>query len=102
MWIRFGISGTFLCLMSCECPQAHQHRVLVIFILLVYLIFIVSFIVFICSENVTYKPNCIMFVLQCYGSNPFRPVNTFTAIVDLSRSNFSIARTPLFQLKSAM
>ena len=29
-------------------------------------------------------------------------VNTFTAIVDLSRSNFSIARTPLFQLKSAM
>ena len=28
--------------------------------------------------------------------------NTFTAIVDLSRSNFSIARTPLFQLKSAM
>ena len=28
-------------------------------------------------------------------------VNTFTAIVDLSRSNFSIARTPLFQLKSA-
>ena len=29
-------------------------------------------------------------------------INTFTAIVDLSRSNFSIARTPLFQLKSAM
>ena len=29
-------------------------------------------------------------------------VNTFTAIVDLSRSNFSIARAPLFQLKSAM
>ena len=28
-------------------------------------------------------------------------VNTFTAIVDLSRSNFSIARAPLFQLKSA-
>ena len=28
-------------------------------------------------------------------------INTFTAIVDLSRSNFSIARTPLFQLKSA-
>jgi len=27
--------------------------------------------------------------------------NTFTAIVDLSRSNFSIARAPLFQLKSA-
>ena len=30
------------------------------------------------------------------------PVYTFTAIVDLSRSNFSIARAPLFQLKSAM
>ena len=30
------------------------------------------------------------------------PFNTFTAIVDLSRSNFSIAGTPLFQLKSAM
>ena len=29
-------------------------------------------------------------------------INTFTAIVDLSRSNFSIACTPLFQLKSAM
>ena len=29
-------------------------------------------------------------------------LNTFTAIVDLSRSNFSIARAPLFQLKSAM
>ena len=29
-------------------------------------------------------------------------INTFTAIVDLIRSNFSIARTPLFQLKSAM
>jgi len=29
-------------------------------------------------------------------------INTFTAIVDLGRSNFSIARTPLFQLKSAM
>ena len=29
-------------------------------------------------------------------------INTFTAIVDLSRSNFSIAHTPLFQLKSAM
>jgi len=28
--------------------------------------------------------------------------NTFTAIVDLSRSNFSIPRAPLFQLKSAM
>ena len=28
-------------------------------------------------------------------------INTFTAIVDLSRSNFSIARVPLFQLKSA-
>ena len=28
-------------------------------------------------------------------------LNTFTAIVDLSRSNFSIARAPLFQLKSA-
>ena len=28
-------------------------------------------------------------------------INTFTAIVDLSRSNFSIARPPLFQLKSA-
>ena len=31
-----------------------------------------------------------------------RYINTFTAIVDLSRSHFSIARTPLFQLKSAM
>ena len=30
-----------------------------------------------------------------------RFVNTFTATVDLSRSNFSIARAPLFQLKSA-
>jgi len=29
-------------------------------------------------------------------------INTFTAIVDLSRSNFSIARAPLLQLKSAM
>ena len=29
-------------------------------------------------------------------------INTFTVIVDLSRSNFSIARAPLFQLKSAM
>jgi len=28
-------------------------------------------------------------------------INTFTAIVDLSRSNFSVARAPLFQLKSA-
>ena len=28
-------------------------------------------------------------------------LNTFTAIVHLSRSNFSIARAPLFQLKSA-
>ena len=28
-------------------------------------------------------------------------LNTFTAIVDLSRSNFSIARAPFFQLKSA-
>ena len=28
-------------------------------------------------------------------------INTFTASVDLSRSNFSIARAPLFQLKSA-
>ena len=28
-------------------------------------------------------------------------LNTFTAIVDLSRSNFSIAGAPLFQLKSA-
>ena len=36
----------------------------------------------------------------CYSS--FGNINTFTAIVDLSRSNFSIARTPLFQLKSAM
>ena len=32
----------------------------------------------------------------------FSDLNTFTAIVDLSRSNFSIVRTPLFQLKSAM
>jgi len=31
----------------------------------------------------------------------FVRLNTFTAIVDLSRSNFSIARAPLFQLKSA-
>ena len=28
-------------------------------------------------------------------------LNIFTAIVDLSRSNFSIARVPIFQLKSA-
>ena len=28
-------------------------------------------------------------------------INTFTASVVLSRSNFSIARAPLFQLKSA-
>ena len=33
--------------------------------------------------------------------NVERYLNTFTAIVDLNRSNFSIARTPLFQLKSA-
>jgi hypothetical protein len=41
------------------------------------LFFIVSFIVFICSEYVTYKPNCKMFVLQCYGSNAFRSVTAF-------------------------
>ena len=28
-------------------------------------------------------------------------INTFTAIVDLSRSNFSVPRAQLFQLKSA-
>ena len=33
--------------------------------------------------------------------NHVQYINTFTAIVDLSRSNFSIARAPLFQLKSA-
>ena len=33
--------------------------------------------------------------------HPSTAVNTFTAIVDLSRSNISIARAPLFQLKSA-
>jgi len=38
------------------------------------------------------------FILSVFGYC----INTFTAIVDLSRSNFSIARTPLFQLKSAM
>jgi len=48
----------------------------------------------------------VMFVLTVvvtrFGCNSFQSVNTFTDIVDLSRSNFSIARTPLFQLKSAM
>jgi len=37
--------------------------------------------------------------LSLYGVQSH--INTFTAIVDLSRSNFSIARAPLFQLKSA-
>ena len=32
----------------------------------------------------------------------YEALNTFTAIVDLSRSNFSIVHAPLFQLKSAM
>ena len=36
------------------------------------------------------------------GPSCHKDVNTFTAIVDLSRPNFSIARAPLFQLKSAM
>jgi hypothetical protein len=45
--------------------------------LLLVLFFIVSFIVFICSERVTCKPNCTMFVLQCYGSNAFRYVTVF-------------------------
>jgi len=40
--------------------------------------------------------------LAAYCLAPSQGLNTFTAIVDLSRSNFSIARTPLFQLKSAM
>jgi len=41
--------------------------------------------------------------LQIFYLTPRNRVvlNTFTAIVDLSRSNFSIARAPLFQLKSA-
>ena len=36
------------------------------------------------------------------NTHTYGNVNTFTAIVDLSRSNFSIARAPFFQLKSAM
>ena len=32
----------------------------------------------------------------------FSSFNTFTAIVDLSRSNFSIARAPLFQLSFSL
>jgi len=36
---------------------------------------------------------------ECF--NVSSDFNTFTAMVDLSRSNFSIARAPLFQLKSA-
>jgi len=42
---------------------------------------------------------CLCFISY---NNELQSVNTFTAIVDLSRSNFSIARSPLFQLKSAM
>ena len=49
----------------------------------------------------------LKFSFSCYFTlqpitTPIPAINTFTAIVDLSRSNFSIARTPLFQLKSAM
>jgi hypothetical protein len=47
------------------------------FILVACYIFIVSFIVFICSEYVTYKPNCTIFVFQCYVSNAFRCVTVF-------------------------
>jgi len=36
-----------------------------------------------------------------YNEKGNMSINTFTAIVDHSRSNFSIARAPLFQLKSA-
>ena len=38
------------------------------------------------------------YILKCEVE---KAINPFTAIVDLSRSNFSIARAPLFQLKSA-
>ena len=39
--------------------------------------------------------------IRTRGENTKINLNTFTAIVDFSRSNFSIARAPLFQLKSA-
>jgi hypothetical protein len=44
---------------------------------LLILFFIFSFIIFICSEYVTYKPNRKIFVLLCYGSNNFRSVTVF-------------------------
>jgi len=39
--------------------------------------------------------------IRTRGENTKMNLNTFTAIFDFSRSNFSIARAPLFQLKSA-
>ena len=49
--------------------------------------------------NIRYLSKIHILVPYFTGKKNF---NTFTAIVDLSRSNFSIARAPLFQLKSAM
>ena len=53
-----------------------------------------------CSPPILYNfvaASVLTDILTKYASH----FNTFTAIVDLSRSNFSIARAPLFQLKSA-
>ena len=50
----------------------------------------------VCSETHTKHINTL-----CGLNVELLNVNTFTAIVDFSRSNFSIARAPLFQLKSA-
>lgn len=58
----FVIFGIFLCLTSWEGSTAHHYRVLFVVILLPILFSIVSFMVFICSKYVTYRPNFKMFI----------------------------------------
>ena len=54
------------------------------------------------AQNVVYLAfMCFVWVSEQTAIISLYNINTFTAIVDLSRSNFSIARAPLFQLKSA-
>ena len=54
------------------------------------------------AESLSEKSNVHYTLLRILRPNRTElTINTFTAIVDLSRSNFSIAHAPLFQLKSA-
>jgi len=58
----FGIFG-IIYVLHLGGSDPHQHRVMVVFKLLPILHFIVSSIVFICSQYVTYRHDCKMFGL---------------------------------------